>query len=229
MKWYLISVLSLFPAFSDAANVRWDFVSAQQSQDGEIKLETIVQPGLNFSVFFSASHYMDHVGLSDFNCNLATMITLVMAESGDVVGGASFGDGMPSLFSTEYTGAAGSAVTADDETFYMGFQVYELLEDYDPETGLYGDIHRGDAYYGWLAFTVSSDNGVVLQTSVINLDGADIVVGAIPEPAAGMLSFLGMALLALRRRARESHGRVWRHGRVAAEPSGGGSPPAGHP
>ena len=56
-------------------------------------------------------------------------------------------------------------------------------------------------YYGWASFTVDSQGNLTFLESAIGLDGQSMVVGAIPEPSAVALLLLGLATLALRRRA----------------------------
>ena len=55
--------------------------------------------------------------------------------------------------------------------------------------------------YGWFQIGVDQAGELNILSSAWDLDGDAIVVGAIPEPTSGMLVLLGMAALALKRRA----------------------------
>ena len=58
--------------------------------------------------------------------------------------------------------------------------------------------------YGWVHLNVDEQGRMNILSSVIGMEGQSMIVGAIPEPSAGVLLLLGLAALALRRR-RESH------------------------
>ena len=60
---------------------------------------------------------------------------------------------------------------------------------------------RGGTRYGWFQIGVDQAGELNILSSAWDLDGDAIVVGAIPEPTSGMLVLLGMAALALKRRA----------------------------
>ena len=197
----LVSLLTCIVV--DAANMRWNFVEITYNSPEESGLETKLQAGsgnwIGFSLFFSATQSGGNVKFSDFNCNVATAITWMLMESGDIAGPSSFGDEKPSLFSSEYSGATGELLVKKDSSFYLSFQVFEFVED---EAIL--EIVRGDAYYGWVEFHVSDVAEVALLASAIDLGGDSVVVGGglapIPEPSAGVLLLLGLSALALRRR-----------------------------
>lgn len=59
----------------------------------------------------------------------------------------------------------------------------------------------GGTRYGWFQIGVDQAGELNILSSAWDLDGDAIVVGAIPEPTSGMLVLLGMAALALKRRA----------------------------
>ena len=202
---FLIAVI-LTCASVYASDVKWNFVEAQQYPSGEIGLEETLKNGesswVGFSLFFTATVSSENVMLSNFNCNLATAITWVSMAADDIVCSAAFGDGIPSLFSTEYPIATGEFTAAANQPFYLAFQVFELVE------GMEG-ISRGEAYYGWVEFVASDIAGVELISSAVNLAGNEMVVGgepvATPEPSTGVLLLLGLAGLALRRPQRRCH------------------------
>ena len=58
--------------------------------------------------------------------------------------------------------------------------------------------------YGWVHLNVDEQGRMNILSSVIGMEGQSMIVGAIPEPSAGVLLLLGLAALVLRRR-RESY------------------------
>ena len=199
MKCLLFAFGIIWCVASNAANVRWGFVNEYQCVSGEAILQTTVN-GVSVSLFFSTSAFGGDVKLHDVTCNLATAITWVSMAAEDIVAASAFGNGMESLFSTEYTGATGEMTVGENEPFYLAFQAYEIVFDIDPATG---QLKRGAAYYGWVEFRAMNDGNVELLASAVDIDGDAIIVGggsATPEPSAGVLLILGLAALALRHR-----------------------------
>ena len=199
----LCAVIVLVALCADAANIRWDFVTASQQPPSQTRLETTVVPGVNFSLLFDAQSDGSGVRIYNVACNLATLITFTSMVVGDTVSAMNFGDDRGSLFSSVYSGATGEMSVSKNVPFYLGFQVYELVDVQDPITGLYVDIARGIDYYGWLGFVATGGSDVELLTSAIDLAGGPMIIGggsAIPEPSGGMLALLGLSVLALRRR-----------------------------
>lgn len=200
MKYMLVILFCTFCLTAGAANVRWDFVDQYQCDDGEATLQAAVN-SVSVSLFFTASAVGGKVKLSDATCNLATRITWVSMVVDDIVDASAFGNGMSSLFSTEYFGASGEMTVGKNESFYLAFQAYELVFDIDPATG---QLKQGDVYYGWVEFYAKHDGNVELLGSAIDTDGGGMIVGGgplpIPEPSGGVLVLLGVAALSLRRR-----------------------------
>ena len=191
---------------AEAANVRWDFVAASQEPPNRTRLETTVVPGVNFSLLFDAQNDGGGVRIYNATCNLATLITFTSMVVGDTVSAMNFGDDKSSLCSSVYLGATGEMSVSKNVPFYLGFQVYELVDVQDPITGLYVDIARGVDCYGWLGFVATGGSNVELLTSAIDLAGGPMVVGggsAIPEPSGVLLVLLGLSAIALRRRGEE--------------------------
>ena len=80
---------------------------------------------------------------------------------------------------------------------YMQFIVQDVDQCIE-----YIEGHRAehpDYFYGWMEYVVNQDGTVNVLVSALDIDGDRIVVGAIPEPSAGLLALLGFSLLALRR------------------------------
>ena len=201
MKRLMLFVVLFVNVAVSASEVKWNFVNAKHYPAGETGLEeTLKSDGMSwvgFSLFFTASTSGKNVALSDFTCNLATAITWVSMSAEDIVCSSAFGNGIPSLFSTEYSGATGEFHAKAGNPFYLAFQVFELVEDI-------GGISRGEAYYGWVEFCVSDTAEVMLLASAVDLGGGAMLVGggsaATPKPSAGMLLLIGFAVLPLRRR-----------------------------
>ena len=85
-------------------------------------------------------------------------------------------------------GCDGNFVT--DETRYAGLEFYDL--DHEP-------------HYAWLAFRKDDSQlsgGVLEGWAYETIPGKSILAGAIPEPSAGLLTLLGMAVFFARRRRR---------------------------
>lgn len=207
---YILFVSCIVLGFAaSAANARWDFVDQYQCDSGDATLQTTVN-GVSVSLFFSASTFGGNVKLHDVTCNLATAITWVSMAADDIVDSSAFGDGMESLFSTEYSGASGEMNVGKNVPFFLAFQAYEIIFDIDPVTG---QLKRGDAYYGWVELRAMSDGNVELLASAVDIDGDAMIVGggsATPEPTSGVLLLLGISLLVLRRREpRTSQMRPW--------------------
>ena len=85
-------------------------------------------------------------------------------------------------------GCDGNFVT--DETRYAGLEFYDL--NHEP-------------HYAWLAFRKDESQlsgGVLMGWAYETIPGKSIRAGAIPEPSAGLLTLLGMAVFFARRRRR---------------------------
>lgn len=78
------------------------------------------------------------------------------------------------------------------QDYYLIFAV-ENLDDY------INQVPDPRYAYGWAHIAVNDDMSLSLRGSAMSLDGSPLVVGAIPEPSAGLLALLGFSLLALRR------------------------------
>ena len=61
-----------------------------------------------------------------------------------------------------------------------------------------------DVLYGWVQFHREAEGTVSFVTSVLDLTGKGVVVGATPEPSSALLLLVGGSLLALRRRRENS-------------------------
>ena len=99
------------------------------------------------------------------------------------------------VYSSDDLSAGGTAVENSGD-FYMAFKASEVI--FVSGVG----YEEGESWYGWVHVSVDDELNMTLLGEGINLYGGPVVVGAIPEPSAGMLLLLGLAGLALRRRPR---------------------------
>ncbi len=151
---------------------------------------------------FSMTDDADGLRITDVTCNLSTAITWTYMISDDIAG---------SSFSSVYSGGIGEMPIAIDIPFYLAFQTYELFEYLSPESG-YGDVHLGDAHYGWVELKAADSDTIEVLASAINLDANPMVVGggAIPEPTSAAFAVLGLCVLALPRVCRAQYeGCAW--------------------
>ena len=200
-----LTAMTMFLAchFSFAAMVQWNFVDMVDSGGKAFMQTNLLDGRLPFSLFFSLTTTAENTRLQGFDCNLMTSISVKLADNGDIVGGSLFESGSSLLFSTEKPGATGETSVGNDKPFYLAFQVFEMLQDEDPEMGL-TPYYKGTAHYGWLACETDADGRIELLASAIDLDGDAIVAGGgnapIPEPASWLQFGFGLALIVLRRR-----------------------------
>ena len=134
--------------------------------------------------------------------NEPTFTWWALALYGDIVCNATFGSltHIEDFISNDpeiwYSG--GTKVENPDD-FYMAFKVSEVLLDGS-------DYVEGQTWYGWVHASIDENLEMTLLGDGINLDGGPVMVGegSTPEPVSGLLLLVGGALLALRRRRRES-------------------------
>ena len=116
-----------------------------------------------------------------------------LAVYGDIVSETTFASLDPiELF--RYDGFdSGGTLVENPSDFYMAFKVSEVL---------IVDAHyeEGMTWYGWAHVSIDDSMEMTLLDAGINLYGGEVIVGATPEPSAGVLFLLGAAALGLRRR-----------------------------
>ena len=121
----------------------------------------------------------------------------VLADYGEVIGEESFTTGssrrIEDIADYDYFTTGGTKVENPSD-FYMAFKVSEVI--FVSGVG----YEEGETWYGWVHVSVDDELNMTLLGEGINLYGGPVVVGAIPEPSAGVLLLLGLAGLALRRR-----------------------------
>ena len=134
----------------------------------------------------------------DFEDTLSSFIgNWLVADAGDVASEATTRHQGNYLNHAKIDGETGYATynlegTAPQD-YYLIFAV-ENLDDYVNE------VPDPRYAYGWAHVSVNGDMSLSLLGSAMSLDGSPLVVGAIPEPSAGVLLLLGLAGLVLRRR-----------------------------
>ena len=129
----------------------------------------------------------------------------IVASLGAVIDAVCFGSVSDPLVATELAVSSGTPVQVDvPGTYYLAVQVETLT---DADVG-FADASRytGEFLYGWVALALDEYGMPTIQASAIDLDGGPMVVGggaytdATPEPSAGLLFLIGLAVLGLRRR-----------------------------
>ena len=140
-------------------------------------------PEIGFSVL-KATAYI--IATADGPINAANPRAYwVRAEKGEIVNDSLIGSGemvLDAYYSDSAEIKHGSVTVMKDSTFYLAL----IVDDAE--------------YYGWLAIDVDKNGKLALSHSVLCDTEGVLVVGAIPEPSAGMLLLLGLVGLALRRR-----------------------------
>ena len=137
--------------------------------------------------------YLKHYDFSLESMN-PTFNWWALAHYGEVVGEDTFNSlsRIEDFVGDDY--CTGGTLIENPSDFYMAFKACESVF----VTGV-GEV-PGQAWYGWVHVSVDDSLEMTLIDEGVNLYGGPVVVGAIPEPSAWLLLFLGLAGLALRRR-----------------------------
>ena len=136
--------------------------------------------------------YLKHMDFSQESLD-PTFNWWALALCGDIVSKATFTllTAIEDFYSNDlYTG--GTPIESPGD-FYMAFKASEVLIGTD-------DYEEGQTWYGWVHVSVDENLEMTLLGEGINLYGGAVTVGAVPEPAAGLLLLAGSALLVLKRR-----------------------------
>ena len=118
-----------------------------------------------------------------------------LVHYGEVVGEDMFNSQSQKIedfyYGDEYS--TGGTLVENPSDFYMAFKTCESIF-----VSGEGDV-PGESWYGWVHVSVDDELNMTLLGEGINLYGGPVVVGAVPEPSAGLLLLFGLAGLALRR------------------------------
>lgn len=181
-------LLAVLPFVSKSATVEWGVSNVDYTQigyDGGM-LCVIGRPYLNIKAD-AAGAALVLTAMPDLNLENAN--TFVRAVLGDVVDrdyisskGEYFAwaDYETETVRTDYT------ITLDGtENVYLAFVA---------DSSSYDGVR-----YGWMELGLDEDGGLKVYSSAWDIDGDAIAVGVVPEPTAGLLMLLGIAVLALKR------------------------------
>ena len=208
-KGFLVILLFVYPIVVSAQSVAWNCMclSFAYSTPTLTSYNLGVEDSLLNSSGFEAYMILDvscaDTGLNfrietrDLENTLSGFIgNWLVADAGDVASEATTRHQGNYLNHAKIDGETGYTTYNLDGTapqdYYLIFCV-ENLDDYNS--------HAPDPRYayGWAHLAVNDDASLTLLGSAMSLDGTSLVVGAIPEPSAGVLLILGLVGLALRR------------------------------
>jgi hypothetical protein len=156
-------------------------------------------------------------------CSLQVRMSIIAFDNADRYCIASYDDdptatGVTDNWLQARIGDVADASTTRNRTYYFnhchldhesGWQNRDIFSD--PESDIYlmfavgstedynNNVADPNCLYGWVNLHVDRNGELGLLRSAIGLDGQSMVVGAIPEPSGGLLLFLGVAALSLRR------------------------------
>ena len=196
-----------FPSAALAQSVEWNCLHLDPpSVTGGQWSELIVEESFYYSCGFnpalrlniSSAGYDFTIETYDFENTLSSFIgNWLVADAGD----------MSSEATTRHQGNYLNHAKIDHES---GYSTYNLEGTAPTDYYLIFVVENVDDYndkiadpryaYGWAHIAVNGDMSLSLLESAMSLDGSPLVVGAIPEPSAGVLLLLGLAALSLRRR-----------------------------
>jgi hypothetical protein len=207
-KSFLIILLTACPAIASAQAVAWDCMNLALDYKTATKVvyDLSVVDSLWYSSGFEAYIllYVSELGqnFSITTCDLEDTLSgfignWIVANAGDEVSETTTRHKGNYLNHAKIDGETGytiyNLVGVAPKDYYLAFAVENLYD--------YNDNVPDPRYaYGWAHISVNEDKSLSLLGSAMSLDGSSLIVGAIPEPSAGVLLLLGLSALALRRR-----------------------------
>ena len=185
----------LFSVFANtlvfASTIEWP-IAIVYPFDGEVTLwvgsNLLPQPNYAHAAVFCYLTDMSssEVTLSAWGVLLTPSSRWRQMYDGDEVNSSTMASSHKDFFATDSEPYYGEVTIGYGESIYLGFVI-------GPDYG------HGYGYYGWVELGYD-ENGITAWGSGMDIDGAPILIGAIPEPSSALLALMGFAVLGLRRR-----------------------------
>lgn len=188
MKRLLAVISFLFCLTSIASTVEWGTLTIEKLSDGRYYCT-------GWPLYMDNYRNGDAIILTGSTYdNLAYASLWVEVFAGDVITGQG-------LYENETSYFAYANHTPDWEPIERSDYSVSVSKGESTYLAVSLDIgHEGKEFWtGWMELTLDENRDVVALNSAFDRSGGPLVVGAVPEPCAGILIMLGLAALGLRR------------------------------